>query len=202
MFDTIFQIIFLAFYLVGSVVRKIFTAKYHKVKIKKSYKTKGDAVGLVFGSIGLIFPLFYLFTTWFDFANYNQPDFVGWLGVPVFALAIWLLARSHIDLGKNWTPILQITQGHTLVTSGVFKYVRHPMYAAHLVWGIAQILLLQNWLVGPSMLIFMLPLMLIRIPKEEKMMIEQFGQEYQDYMKRAGRIIPKVKFVLHFNFTN
>lgn len=191
MFDTIFQIIFLVFFLVGSIIRKIFTARCRKIKIKKSFKTKDDLVALAFGSIGMILPLFYLFSTWIDFADYSQPDFIGWLGVPVFALAIWLLARSHIDLGKNWTPVLQIAQNHTLITSGVFKHIRHPMYAAHLVWGFAQILLLQNWIAGPSMIMTMLPLLLIRIPKEEKMMTNQFGQEYQDYMKRTGRISPK-----------
>jgi len=66
------------------------------------------------------------------------------------------------------------------------------MYAAHLLWGIAQALLLQNWIAGLSMLVFFLPVYLYRVPHEEQMMLEHFGEEYRSYMNRTGRIIPRV----------
>ena len=57
-------------------------------------------------------------------------------------------------------------------------------------WGIAQVLLLQNWLAGPAMLVFLLPLYLYRVPHEEQMMLDHFGDDYRSYIKRTGRIIP------------
>jgi protein-S-isoprenylcysteine O-methyltransferase Ste14 len=66
------------------------------------------------------------------------------------------------------------------------------MYAAHLLWGFAQALLLQNWIAGLAMLMFFLPVYLYRVPREEQMMIEHFGEEYRLYMSRSGRIIPRL----------
>ena len=67
------------------------------------------------------------------------------------------------------------------------------MYAAHWWWAIAQILLLQNWIAGLSLLVSFLPLYLVRVPREERMMLEQFGQEYRIYMSRTGRLFPRFR---------
>ena len=65
------------------------------------------------------------------------------------------------------------------------------MYAAHWLWGIAQVLLLQNWIAGLSMLVTVLPLYLVRVPREERMLLEHFGEAYQEYTRRTGRIMPR-----------
>lgn len=87
---------------------------------------------------------------------------------------------------------VQVREGHTLVTGGVYRYMRHPMYAAHWLWAIAQALLIENWLAGLALLVTFLPLCLIRIPREEEMMLENFGEEYRQYMNRTGRLIPRL----------
>ena len=66
------------------------------------------------------------------------------------------------------------------------------MYAAFLVWGLAQPLLLQNWIGGWSHMVAFLPLYILRVPREEQMMCEQFGKAYQSYMSRTGRVIPRL----------
>jgi len=66
------------------------------------------------------------------------------------------------------------------------------MYAAHWLWGIAQALLLQNWIAGLAMLASFLPMYLHRVPREEQMKLEQFGEEYRLYMNRTGRLIPRL----------
>jgi protein-S-isoprenylcysteine O-methyltransferase Ste14 len=142
--------------------------------------------------VAMLVPLVYIFSSVLDFADYDLPGWLGWIGAGLFALAIWLLWRSHADLGRNWTPTLGIRDEHTLVTQGIYGYIRHPMYAAHLVWGIAQVLMLPNWIAGYSLLIFTLPQYLLRMGAEERMMLEQFGQEYQDYMQKTGRIVPRL----------
>jgi protein-S-isoprenylcysteine O-methyltransferase Ste14 len=78
-----------------------------------------------------------------------------------------------------------------LVTGGVFKYIRHPMYAAHLLWAVAQALMLHNWIAGFSLLVVTIPQYLFRVNAEEQMMLEQFGEQYKNYMQRTGRIIPR-----------
>ncbi|MCP4258850.1 MAG: isoprenylcysteine carboxylmethyltransferase family protein [Planctomycetes bacterium] len=67
------------------------------------------------------------------------------------------------------------------------------MYAAHLLWAVAQGLLLANWLAGWAFLVVFVPFYLIRAPKEERMMLEQFEEQYRQYINRTGRIIPKFR---------
>jgi protein-S-isoprenylcysteine O-methyltransferase Ste14 len=66
------------------------------------------------------------------------------------------------------------------------------MYSAHWLWGIAQALLIHNWIAGLASLVIFLPLYLLRVSREEQMMLEQFGEEYRLYMRRTGRIIPRL----------
>jgi protein-S-isoprenylcysteine O-methyltransferase Ste14 len=152
-----------------------------------------DNVLVGVAGVGLVAPLFYLFSPWLDFANYSMPGWAGWIGTPVFAAGIFLLWKSHADLGRNWSATLRIRQEHTLVTDGIYQHIRHPMYTAHLLWAIAQGLLLQNWLAGWAFLVFSVPLYLVRMPKEEQMMLDNFGQEYRNYMGRTGRLFPRLR---------
>ena len=152
-------------------------------------------LGLMF--LGMLFvPAVHALTPWLDRADYRlSPEAggrAGGIGVVVLAAAVWLLWRSHADLGRNWSPSLQLREGHELVTGGVYRSIRHPMYASQWVWGVAQALLLRNWISGWSGLVLFAPLYLSRIPCEEQMMLEQFGEEYSAYMNRTGRIFPRM----------
>lgn len=192
MFESIFKIFWLIGLILGSVIRAIYAKRPRKDEIAIDRKTVLEGFLLSLSSLGLlVLPLVYLFSPWLDFADYHLPTWVGWLGAAIFALALLLLWKSHADLGGNFTPTVQLNENHALVTHGVFHYIRHPIYAAHAIWGIAQALLLQNWIAGLSMLVFFLPLYLVRVANEEKMMLEHFGEEYREYMSKTGRIIPK-----------
>ena len=190
--DNIFEVIFLAGFVVGSVIRRVYTFRARGNKTANKRKSVLDIVLISAGGVGLAAPLFYLFTPWLDFADYDLPGWLGWLGTAVFAAAILLLWRSHADLGRNWSARLQIREGHTLVTAGVYRYMRHPMYAAHWLWAIAQGLLLENWLAGWLFLVIFVPLYLLRVPREEQMMLDNFGEQYHQYMNHTGRLIPRL----------
>ena len=190
MFNSIFKIVYFIEFLIAVVIRKIFTARHRKMDFAVDRKSTGDIVSLTLDGIGMTIPIIYVFTIWLDFANYNSPDWVAWIGSGLFAFTIWILYRSHADLGKNWTPILAIQKEHALVINGIYRYIRHPMYASHLLWAVAQILILHNWIAGFSFFVVMVPHYLIRVGEEEKMMIGQFGFAYEDYVKKTGRVLP------------
>ena len=153
-----------------------------------------DGIFFILGSFGMfIIPLAYVFSTKLDFADYYLPAYTGWLGAPLFAFALWFLWRSHADLGKNFSPVSEIKEGQTLVTGGVYSKIRHPMYSAHFLWAIAQVLLLHNYIAGTSFLVTFFPFYFHRVGREEEMMAEEFGDEYREYMKSTGRIIPKIR---------
>jgi protein-S-isoprenylcysteine O-methyltransferase Ste14 len=152
-------------------------------------------VGLLFVGIGLV-PAIYASTSWLDRADYRMPTeaqrSAGVVGAALMTLALWLFWRSHADLGRNWSPSLQLREGHELVTEGVYRHVRHPMYASEWLWGIAQALLLQNWVAGWAGLVVFTPLYVLRVPREERMMLDRFGEEYRAYMGRTGRVVPSL----------
>jgi protein-S-isoprenylcysteine O-methyltransferase Ste14 len=190
MFNSVFKIVYFVEFLLIAAVRKAHTAQYRTLKTVLDRKTLLDMVLLGLVGIGMLIPLVYIFSSALDFADYSLPNWVGWVGAVLFGLAIWLLWRSHADLGRNWTITLGIRNEHTLVTEGVYRHIRHPMYVAHLLWAIAQVLMLHNWIAGYSFLVVAVPLYLLRVDDEEQMMLEQFGEGYREYMQRTGRIIP------------
>ena len=140
----------------------------------------------------LLLPLLYLFTPLLWFADYRLASFVPWCGIAVMLGALWLFWRSHADLGQNWSVSLEVRKGHKVVTHGVYRYIRHPMYAAIFLWCLAQAMLLPNWLAGWSALVPFTLLYLVRTPREEQMMCNIFGDEYRDYMRKTGRLLPRL----------
>jgi protein-S-isoprenylcysteine O-methyltransferase Ste14 len=141
---------------------------------------------------GLLLPALYLFTPWLAFADYRLPAFVPWCGAAVMVIALWLFWRSHADLGQNWSVTLELRKGHDLVKHGVYHWIRHPMYGAIWLFGLGQGLLLENWLAGWSAIVAFAPMYFVRVPREEGMMCEFFGQEYRDYMRQTGRLFPRI----------
>lgn len=186
---------FQIYYFLGLIVMSILRFPYSKQtkmnQIVDSRKTPLEIFLLSVLAIGMIvIPLIYVFTSFFRFADFEIPTWLGWIGVVVSGLALWLFWRSHADLGQNWSPTLELRQGHQLITSGIYRYIRHPMYASTLMWALPQTLLLHNWLVGFSPLLSVLFLYFLRIQHEEQMMLDQFGEEYQVYMNKTGRVLP------------
>lgn len=142
---------------------------------------------------GLLLPVLYLFTPLLAFADYRLPVFVPYLGTSIMVASLWLFWRSHTDLGQNWSISLELREDHQLVTHGVYRSIRHPMYASIWLWDVAQVMLLQNWLAGCSALLAFTVLYFLRTPREEQLMCESFGEEYHEYMRQTGRLFPRLK---------
>lgn len=189
--------IFRAIYLVGFVSMFAIRLRY-RVRAGAGRAAVNRAGGLEMFLLALAFigmaavPLVFVFSGALDFADYRLPAWAGWAGTAVFLAALWLLRRSHADLGRNWSQTLELREGHELVTGGVYSRVRHPMYAAFWLWGAAQPLLLHNWVAGFSHLASFAALYFLRVPREERMMLDHFGAEYRTYMQRSGRVIPRL----------
>lgn len=189
--------VFTVIYFVGIAVEIIIRAPINKKrqqgKMSEQRITQQERIllGLLFLSMFLV-PILYAATNWLDFANYRLPAWAGWLGVLFLAGAIFIFWRAHADLGVHWSPSLEIREKHELVTRGIYGVIRHPMYASQWLWVIAQPLLLQNWIAGLLNLLVFITFYFLRVKAEEQMMIDSFGAQYQDYMKRTGRVLPKL----------
>jgi protein-S-isoprenylcysteine O-methyltransferase Ste14 len=190
----IFKLAYLAGIVVEIAIRAPFNRQRRQNKIVSNQVDLPEVVVLIVFFLGnLVLPLIYIFTPWLSFADYMLPDWASWLGVAILVGALAVFWRSHIDLGQNWSPTLQIREGHSLVTNGLYRYIRHPMYASQWLWVTAQPLLLHNWIAGLGGLMLFLPMYLVRVPREEQMMFDQFGEAYRAYRQRTGRILPRWK---------
>jgi protein-S-isoprenylcysteine O-methyltransferase Ste14 len=104
-------------------------------------------------------------------------------------LVFWIW--TQIVLGREWSPQLQLQSGHRLVTTGPYARTRHPLYSAMAVWAAGFALVTANWIFIAFAVLTPI-LLFLRVPREEKMMLDQFGEEYRKYMDRTGRFLPKI----------
>jgi len=148
-------------------------------------------VGATLGTT--MIPLTWVVLAFPSFANYPLHPIAFGTGVVFAVLGNWVFYRTHADLGLNWSVTLQLRDGHELVTNGIYRRIRHPMYLAMFLQGIGQALFLPNWIAGPAWLMSFGLLYLLRVGKEERMMQDQFGDEYTAYMKQSGRLLPPLK---------
>ena len=188
------EIIFLCGMVFQAIMVLPYLPDYYTSKKHFDYFNKKERLYLLFAGFGyLLLPLMYIFSTWFSWFDYNLSK---WLTIPallLYGFGFWLFFKAYTILGSSWSIGLKIKEGNILVTSGPYKWVRHPVYAAFAAIGLAQILMLQNWMVGPAFLILGIPLYRYRVGREEQQLIIGFGEQYLSYMKRTNALIPKIE---------
>ncbi len=186
-----------AVFLVGMVVCVAIRVPHDKrskgIKVAESRKGALEKLLLTLIAItGGVFPLMFMLSPLLSFADYPLRALPFCSGVACLGLSLWIFHRAHADLGTNWSNSLELRENHRLVTSGIYRSVRHPMYTAIFVYALAQALLLANWVAGPGCLVVFTLMFGSRLHTEERMMSEQFGQQYEDYVVRTKRLIPGV----------
>ncbi|MGQ3676326.1 protein-S-isoprenylcysteine O-methyltransferase [Xanthobacter sp. TB0139] len=176
------------------VLRIPFQRKARRQKVKDaSHRNLRDMTLLTISTCGLgIIPGIYAVTGWPAAASYPITGVQVVAGIAVFIGALWLFWSTHKAIGRDWSVTLEIKEQHKLVTDGVYRHVRHPMYSAFFLWAVAQLLLLPNLIAGLAGLVGFGILFFFRVGREEQMMREAFGPEYDAYMQRSKRIIPGI----------
>ena len=188
---TVSKIIWFAFVAAWLVLRQRPGRRSRKTPVRYSARGAREFALLAASLSGLgIVPAVYVATHFPRFADYPVIPALSYLGIAVDAVCLWLFYRTHRDLGQNWSVSLDLRERHTLVTTGVYGLVRHPMYSAFWLMALAQVLLLPNWIAGPAGLVGFGILFFGRVRREEGMMIAAFGDDYVSYMRRTARVVP------------
>jgi len=176
--------------ILGFAIRLYYQRRFRDVRRAAANGAVRDRIlyWLVFSAFVLAF--FYAFSTLLDFAHAPLPAWLRWLGLPIGITSLLLLTSTHQALGRNWSGVLEIAEQHRLIVSGPYNRVRHPMYTAIFCNAIANALLSANWLIAATSILSVTLMYFARVTDEERMLIEQFGDEYRAYMQRTGRLLP------------
>jgi protein-S-isoprenylcysteine O-methyltransferase Ste14 len=113
------------------------------------------------------------------------------VGVILSVLSFPYIHWAHRTLGTAFTATIQTQMASTLITIGPYARLRHPIYSSHMLFNIGTVLISANLLILAYLLIG-IPFTYKRMFREEENLKQDFGEEYEEYMKRTGRIFPKL----------
>lgn len=151
----------------------------------------GEVVLVVFPCIWALSLVLYLLDfSWFSF-RVSLPEWLRWAGVMGMALCVPLSVWVYQTLGIHFSTKLQLREGHQLVHTGPYRFVRHPMYTT-LFLCIVSAGLVSAHLVVMATGAAVVVAMALQIKKEETMLQEHFGSAYRDYREKTGAIVPKL----------
>jgi protein-S-isoprenylcysteine O-methyltransferase Ste14 len=124
-------------------------------------------------------------------ASVPLPEWLRWTGAGLLAACALLLSWTLHSLGKNLTDTVVTRKAHTLVTTGPYRWVRHPFYVSVLLLAVSCAMLTANWFILASGLAAF-TMMVLRTRIEEGKLLERFGGEYRRYMERTGAFFPRL----------
>jgi protein-S-isoprenylcysteine O-methyltransferase Ste14 len=139
------------------------------------------------------FFLYILFPRVLAWASVSIPAWSRALGIIMGVSALLWFVWIHRSLGSNHSARLRIKDRQVLVTDGPYRQIRHPMYSAFYLLHIAVFFLTANWFIGVTWLIGLSITILMRVRREEEMLLQHFGEEYNSYMESTGRFLPRAK---------
>ena len=128
---------------------------------------------------------------WIDAFRFPLPAWLRWMGFALGILSVAFMTWTQFTLDTQWSAQLQLTEHHHLVTTGPYAHMRHPLYFSVFGWGLSLGMLTANW-IFVCIVVLSIAGLLWRVPREEQMMIEAFGEEYRNYMQHTGRFFPKL----------
>ena len=197
LFAVLFILSVIAFWIVrGYYIRKTRDPNARRTRAERKEAMKkegwtGIAIILLFPIEFVIVIIYLINPLWLSLTFLVVPEVLRWFGLFLTVLSIPIVAWVHQTLGRAYSYALETKSEQSLITSGPFSRMRHPLYSAHTLFNLGTIFLTLN-IPLCILAIIGIPLTYVRMRDEERMMVEQFGEEYEDYMGRTGRIFPKL----------
>jgi protein-S-isoprenylcysteine O-methyltransferase Ste14 len=194
--ETIFRIV-LPLIIVSFVLHRGYYVKFHSKPEDETVKKREEGIlsriaGLL-GMAGFVSMIVYVINpNWLSFASLPFPAWLRWIGVGITILGFALLQWAQVTLAHSWSDTPRMMRQQTLITSGPYRNIRHPIYTAFILILGSTLLISSNWLVGLCWAGMVTLEVISRINFEESLLIEFFGDQYREYMKKTGRLLPRV----------
>jgi protein-S-isoprenylcysteine O-methyltransferase Ste14 len=130
-----------------------------------------------------------------DYAILRQGRFafsaIRLLGVAPFIAGVCLYFVSRFTLGRFFSEAIRIKPEHKLITSGPYRFIRHPIYLGEILYFLS-IPMIFGSLYGFVIMLVLIPMLLRRISVEERVLVSKFGQEYVEYTLKTKKLIPYI----------
>jgi protein-S-isoprenylcysteine O-methyltransferase Ste14 len=195
--ENIFRILATVIFVTGLSISGYYRRKADRESAEKvSWQDEGIVMILVLRLGGLLL--------WFSVLGYliyppllawskvGLPDWVRWLGVGLGIVCVPLIYWLFSSIGQGISPTVATRQEHRLVTSGPYRWVRHPLYSVGTLMFFAMALMADSWFIAVMAVVAFI-LLALRTPNEEAHLIEEFGDEYRVYIEHTGAYLPKQK---------
>jgi protein-S-isoprenylcysteine O-methyltransferase Ste14 len=195
--DSIFRFILIVAVLALAAIRGYFQSKISRDTSKFHFQE--DAASLIFGGtaaiVNIVFGAEYIFFPGaFAFAYALPfPEVVRWIGAAMLAAGIVVLGTAHYHLGLSFSSFVGSKDRHTLVQTGPYRWIRHPIYLAYLLSYLGGGLAAGNWVLAFIPVSCFSVMAFSRIPKEEQILTGLFGEKYTAYIQRTGRLLPRMQ---------
>jgi protein-S-isoprenylcysteine O-methyltransferase Ste14 len=191
--DDIFRLV-----LIGWIAIVLPIGVYHRIKSMTGERLDRRQEGVflfLIRPLGLVFVAgmiaYILDSHWMAWSSMGLPSWLRWMGVGLAGVAVALLICTFRHLGKNLTDTVVTRREHTLITTGPYRWVRHPFYLVLAIGAAGFSLMTAHWffaVVGGTIFV----LLAMRARKEETNLLKRFGDEYRDYVSRTGKFWPRL----------
>jgi protein-S-isoprenylcysteine O-methyltransferase Ste14 len=191
LFKQLFVAIYAIFLLIRLPIRVKSARKEPELRHELDNWASRTLIVAILGYFGSI-ALYLLDSPWISWAGFEISIWIRWLGVIGASCSVVLVAWTHRELGRQYAAEIAVQEEHTLVTTGPYARTRHPMYTALNAFSFSMALMTSNLLVLFFAIFVMVPFPSIA-KDEEQVLLETFGEEYREYMKRTGRFFPRIQ---------
>jgi protein-S-isoprenylcysteine O-methyltransferase Ste14 len=192
--ESLFRMLLPALLIAFSLHRGYYVRKHGREAdtLKKREEGLASKLAGILGLVGLIAVILYAIRPdWLAWASLPLPIRVRWGGLLIALLGFGLLQWAQNSLGKSWSDTPRMIREQALVTSGPYQCIRHPIYTAFILILGSMLLISANWFIGLAWIGMTILEITSRIGFEEALMLEHFGDQYRQYMKRTGELLPK-----------
>ena len=125
-----------------------------------------------------------------QYYQYGSFGFVYFIGMGLLAIGGLILTISRATLGEFGSVKLKTESEHRLITKGIYRFIRNPIYTGSIVLFFGYSIAFYGFITSAIILMILIPFYISRIGLEEKILTEKFGEEYKTYIKRTKRLIP------------
>ena len=184
----------------GSVVGVMGISAFHRYRARQSgevLKRRQEGPRMLLFRAIVALPLFASILTflieprWMAWSALDLPAWLRWIGAALGVLAVPAAWWVFSSLGRNVSETVLTKADQVLVTTGPYRWIRHPLYttAEMLLLGVG--LMAANWFILLFVTLVVGLMWLVVVPLEEQALVARFGEAYRDYMGRTGRLLPR-----------